>query len=236
VEPLLAIDELRYARVTATDPDERNFALHIPELRLYPGQAAGVVGPSGCGKSTLVDLLALLRRPAKVARFTFLEHDIARVGAQCDFSACTAIRARHIGVVLQTGGLLPSLPVWENILISQRLLGLPDPVLAKSLIATLDIEGLERRLPAQLSIGQRQRVAIARALAHSPALVIADEPTASLGVEHASAALELLKSLTTKYGAGLIVVSHDAELLERKGLEVWRCCVNRGITTIVVPK
>ena len=236
MEPLLAIDELTYARTTATEPDERYFSLQVPQLRLFPGQAVGVVGPSGCGKSTLVDLLALLRRPGKVARFAFLEHDLARVWEQNDLGACTAIRARHIGVVLQTGGLLPSLSVWENIVISQRLLGRHDSVLAKRLIEVLDIGGLDKRLPAQLSIGQRQRVAIARALAHGPALVIADEPTASLGVEHARAALELLKSLTSEFGAGLIVVSHDAELLERRGLQIWRCSADRGVTIVSCPQ
>jgi subfamily B ATP-binding cassette protein MsbA len=78
----------------------------------------------------------------------------------------------------------------------------------------------------RLSGGQRQRVAIARALAHRPALVLADEPTASLGIEHAPAALDLLLSLARGSGAALVIVSHDVELLRAKGVPLRRCAVH----------
>jgi putative ABC transport system ATP-binding protein len=152
--------------------------------------------------------------------------DIAALWDRRDVDACTALRARHVGVVLQTGGLLPSLPVRENVLVGQRLLGRVDEAWADELLAALGLAVLARRLPAQISIGQRQRVAIARALAHRPSLLLADEPTASLGIEHAPAALDLLLSLARDSGTAVLIVSHDIELLRAKRVPLRRCVVH----------
>ena len=199
------------------------FAIAVPALRLQRGEVLGIVGPSGCGKSTLIDLLALLRRPAAVQHFRLQGHDVAALWQRGDVAACTALRAHHVGVVLQTGGLLPSLPVRDNVMLSQQLLGRPDPAWADALLAALDLRALGGRLPGQLSIGQRQRVAVARALAHRPALVLADEPTASLGLDHGPAALDLLLALARDSGAALVLVSHDVPLLQRKGVPLRAC-------------
>jgi len=219
---VLHVEGLRYRRAARAD-GETPFALGVEALSLLPGQAVAVVGPSGCGKSTLIDLLALLRRPTQAARFELDGVDVAALWRRGAVAACTALRAARIGVVLQTGGLLPSLCVRENVLLSQRLLGRADAGWAESLLAALDLAALGARLPAALSIGQRQRVAIARALAHRPALVLADEPTAALGIEHAPAALDLLLALARGGGAALLIVSHDLPLLRAKGVPLRRC-------------
>jgi putative ABC transport system ATP-binding protein len=222
---VLQVEGLRYQRPD-TGGAGSGFAIEVDALRLAPGQVVGVVGPSGCGKSTLIDLLALLRQPTRVRRFVLQDADIAALWQRRDVDACTALRAANVGVVLQTGGLLPSLPVRENVLLAQRLLGLDDPAWVDSLLAALDLGALGARLPAQLSIGQRQRVAIARALAHRPPLVLADEPTASLGIDHAPAALDLLLSLARDSGAALLIVSHDIALLRDKQVPLRRCAVH----------
>ncbi|KQP11870.1 ABC transporter ATP-binding protein [Pseudorhodoferax sp. Leaf267] len=211
---------------------DAGFAMQVDALSLAAGEVVGVVGPSGCGKSTLIDLLALLRRPTEVGRLEITGVDAAALWRSGTPDACTALRARHIGIVLQTGGLLPSLSVRENILLSQRLLGRLDLGWADALLARLDLAGLGQRLPAQLSIGQRQRVAIARALAHRPQLVLADEPTASLGVDHAPAALDLLLSLAATSGAALLLVSHDLALLRAKGVPLRHCSVQAGVVRL----
>ena len=189
---------------SASASADDGFAIAVPALRLQRGEVLGIVGPSGCGKSTLIDLLALLRRPAAVQRFRLQGHDVA---------ACTALRAHHVGVVLQTGGLLPSLPVRDNVMLSQQLLGRPDAAWADALLAALDLRALGGRLPGQLSIGQRQRVAIARALAHRPALVLADEPTSALDWENGQKVMELLRDAAHERAASIPVVSPDHRLL-----------------------
>ena len=173
-----------------------------------------------------------LRKPGAVQRFELMGHDVAALWRRGNTNACTALRAAHVGVVLQTGGLLPSLPVRENAALSQRLLGRPDPEWIDHLLAGLDLAQLADRMPSQLSIGQRQRVAIARALAHRPALVLADEPTASLGIDHGPAALDLLLNLARDSQAALLIVSHDIELLRRKGVPLIACQLVDGVVVV----
>jgi putative ABC transport system ATP-binding protein len=230
---LLRVSDLSFARPTTGG--ERGFRLEVDSLTLSAAQAVAVTGPSGCGKSTLIDLLALLRRPAHVERFEFAGHDIARLWASEGANACAAVRARHIGVVLQTGGLIASLPVWENVTLPQALLGEVDDERCEALLRALDLAALKQRLPAQLSIGQRQRVAIARALSHRPALVLADEPTAALGREHAHAAMDLLLTLTREAGAALLIVSHDTALLDAHEVPFLSCACIGDMTRVEAP-
>jgi putative ABC transport system ATP-binding protein len=229
-DELLRVSGLAFER--AATGGERGFRLEVDSLDLSAAQAVAVSGPSGCGKSTLIDLLALLRRPANVERFVFAGHDIAGLWAAEGANACAGVRARHIGVVLQTGGLLASLPVWENVTLPQALMGEADEAWCRELLRALDLVSLEHRLPVQLSIGQRQRVAIARALSHRPALVLADEPTAALGREHAHAALNLLLTLTREAGAALLIASHDTALLHAHHVPLLECVSVAGVTRI----
>jgi putative ABC transport system ATP-binding protein len=218
---VLQLEGLRYQRA-----GDGAFAIEVEALSLAGGEVVGIVGPSGCGKSTLIDIVALLRQPSRVQRFELHANDVAALWQARDVDACTALRAMHIGVVLQTGGLLPSLSVLENIRLAQRLLGRPDEPWVEHLLGALDLRGLGQRLPAQLSIGQRQRVAIARALSHRPSLLLADEPTASLGLDHAPAALDLLLALARDSGTALLIVSHDLALLRAKNVPLRACAVH----------
>jgi putative ABC transport system ATP-binding protein len=225
--PTLRVEGLRYQRPGGAAADS-GFAIEVGSLQVSAGEALGVVGPSGCGKSTLVDLLALLRRPSAVARFELAGHDVGALWRDDDVDACTALRARHVGVVLQTGGLLPSLGLRDNVMLAQRLLGQPDGAWVDHLLDRLELGALAARRPAQLSIGQRQRAAIARAVAHRPALVLADEPTAALGVEHAPAAIRLLLAVAQEGGSALVIVSHDLALLQAHGVPLRHCVLHAG--------
>jgi putative ABC transport system ATP-binding protein len=229
-DALLSLSGVAFERPAAGG--EPGFRLEVGALELSHAEALAVTGPSGCGKSTLIDLLALLRRPASAERFEFGGRDIAQLWKTQGANACAAIRARQIGVVLQTGGLIASLPVWENVTLPQELVGELDADWCHELLRVLDLLSLEHRLPSQLSIGQRQRVAIARALSHRPTLVLADEPTAALGREHAHAALGLLVALTRESGAALLIASHDTALLNAHGVPRIECVSAADVTRI----
>jgi putative ABC transport system ATP-binding protein len=195
------------------------FALVIESLVLARHGLTAVIGPSGCGKSTLLDLLAITVRPDVAEDFTFnaarsAPFDVrAAWRARGDDADLAALRRRHIGYVLQTGGLLPFLTVRDNIMLTLRSNGAADPRRVEELAERLGIDGQLKRHPRDLSIGQRQRVAIARAVAHRPELVVADEPTSALDPENARLVIRLLLDEAKNAGAALVVATHDPELL-----------------------
>ena len=104
----------------------QRYSLVIPALHLRAGEQVAIVGPSGCGKSTLLDLLALVLAPDQVDRFEFNQADIGGLWRADRQTALAELRSRHLGYVLQTGGLLGFLDVRSNIALSRQLLGLKD--------------------------------------------------------------------------------------------------------------
>ena len=187
-------------------------ALDDVTLDVAGGTSLAVVGPSGCGKSTLLGLLGGLALPTTGS---------VRVGADV-ISAMSdqqraAFRRRTVGFVWQDDNLLPFLTVAENLALQSALVpghrgdgsGVPQ------LIARLGLDDEADRLPDQLSGGQRQRVAIARAIAHSPALLLADEPTGALDSRNVAVVIDLLLEVGHELGATLIVVTHDPAVAGR---------------------
>ncbi|WP_198372750.1 ABC transporter ATP-binding protein [Roseomonas rosulenta] len=203
--------------------DAAPFALEVPAFDLDEGEALALAGPSGSGKSTLLMMLALAAPPDAAERFVFAGQDIARHWRAGRRDALAELRARRVGVVPQTGGLLSYLSVEGNIALTQRIAGRPDVRRVRLLAEELGIAAQLGKRPAELSVGQRQRVAIARALAHRPALVLADEPTASVHPELADAVLALLKRECAAAGAALLVATHDPDRAARAGYPVLAC-------------
>lgn len=201
------------------------FQLRVPELGIARGEKVGLVGPSGCGKSTLLDMLAMVLRPTGMERFEFCPDDgeptdLAAIWNRRRLNQLSDLRKRHVGYVLQTGGLLPFLSVRDNIDLSRRLSSMPDDGSVEALAEALEIDGQLSKLPGMLSVGERQRVAIARALAHDPAVVIADEPTASLDPGVAQTLMTLFLRLAENGGFTVIVASHDSDFVRDLGLRV----------------
>jgi putative ABC transport system ATP-binding protein len=198
------------------------FELRIDALDLDAGERIALVGESGSGKSTLLDLVALASRPDDAERFHIAADgetaDIADLWSDDASDMLAGLRARHIGYVPQTGGLFAFLSVFDNIDLPRRLLGLADDGTSAALAERLGVADQLRKKPAALSVGQRQRVAIARALAHGPALVLADEPTASVDPATADIVTELLLEQVEAHGATLLLASHDWARVERLGL------------------
>lgn len=198
------------------------FELEIPLFKVQAGERIALVGPSGCGKSTLMDLLVFSMRPTSSHRFLFQpqtnsQADIGALWHEGAVDSLGDLRKHNIGVVLQTGGLLPFLTAGENIHLPRRLTGQMDDDVINTVIDRLGIRHLLEKKPGKLSMGERQRTSIARALAHDPILVVADEPTASLDEETAAETMSLLTDLVERLGVTLILSTHDTRLVERYG-------------------
>jgi len=205
--------------------ERERFSLFIEAFDVLRGEAIALAGPSGSGKSTIMNLLALARRPAKVGQFHFFRrhgegYDIGALWDGGDDDGLTAIRAAHLGYVLQQGGLLPYLSVRQNIALGQSILGERDRQRVEDVAGRLEIGKLLDRAPAALSVGQRQRAAIARALVHRPDLVLADEPTASVHPSIAAEILGLLVEQCIEEATTVVVATHDPELADRKGFVI----------------
>lgn len=217
---------------------DRSFELTAERLAVPVGGAVAFVGPSGSGKSTLIDLLAMTLRPDGAQRFVFSDPaqgraiDVMALWRRRRLDRLGRLRARHFGYVMQTGGLLPFLSVYENIALPQKLRGRHLPGRIWQLADRLGIAGLMSAAPAKLSVGQRQRVAIARALAHDPDIVLADEPTASLDPVAADAALNLFIRLVGHSKSALVIATHDRALVSRFDLPIIEArTVRQGIVT-----
>jgi putative ABC transport system ATP-binding protein len=192
------------------------FELRVPELTIGRGEVALLKGPSGCGKSTLLDLLALALRPDGAEAFIFrpahrAPTDLLGRWQREDLDGLGQLRGSHIGYVLQTGGLLSFLTARENIALPCRLLGQVSAGGLERLAERLGIAAHLDKRPDQLSVGERQRVAIARAMIHSPDVILADEPTASVDPVNAGAILELLLTLVQHTGVTTVIASHNWE-------------------------
>lgn len=175
------------------------------------GERLCLTGGSGSGKSTLLSIVAGLLVPTSGAvRLNAL--DVFTLGeAERD-----RLRARHIGCVFQTFNLLQGLSALENLTLAQRFAGVAAGrarARAEQLLEQLGLAQRASARPSELSVGEQQRVAIARAVSNSPGLVLADEPTASLDDESASAAIDLLLEACRE--STLIVATHDQRLASR---------------------
>ncbi len=140
------------------------------DLEVPDGQFVSIVGPSGCGKSTLLSLVAGLRQPTSGT-------------VLCDGEPVTAPIPRKIGMVFQEANLLPWLSAIDNVAFPLKLRGVPRRARREAAARMLELTGLrgfEDRLPHQLSGGMKQRVSIARGLVQDPAVLLMDEPFASL--------------------------------------------------------
>ena len=210
---MLHIQELAVHRGQGTQQHK----VKLTELQLQPGQVLAITGPSGCGKSTLLECIGLLLRPDSVKQYRLgrEQRDITALLASHNDHELAAIRARHLGFMLQSGGLLPFLTVAENIQLPRQLLGLPaQSERINHGLDCLKVSHLVNKHPKALSIGERQRIAFIRAMAHEPDILLADEPTAALDPHSAHALFELFLSLVAELQLGALVVSHDWNLLQ----------------------
>lgn len=188
----------------------RRRILDVPVFELEKGGQAALEGDSGSGKTTFLHVIAGLLTPDG-GRVLLDGEDMASLPEP----ARDRLRARRVGYVFQAFNLLQGLTALENVLLAQSFGRGVDEVFARALLAEVGLKGHLDHRPRQLSAGQQQRVALARALSNRPALVLADEPTASLDPDRAASSLALLKKLCEENGAALLLASHDREALAR---------------------
>jgi putative ABC transport system ATP-binding protein len=183
--------------------------LHDVNAVFAKGEAVAILGRSGTGKSTLLNLVSGIDR-ADSGAIWLDGRDLTALSER----ERTLFRRRNIGFVFQFFNMIPTLTVWENVILPLELKGTSAQEIQQRSEWLLDEVGLlDRRdaFPDRLSGGEQQRVAIARALVHNPLLVLADEPTGNLDNTTGRQVLTLLDRLTRQAGKNLILVTHSRD-------------------------
>ena len=179
-------------------------------VEIKRGEFIALVGPSGSGKTTMLAMLAALLSPTN-GQILIDGQDLSDL----DEKERTSFRKKNIGFTFQANNLVPYLNALENVELMLKLNNKLDKngkAMAKDMLSLLGLEDRLDNLPSQLSGGQKQRVAIARALVHDPAVVLADEPTASLDTERAFQVVETFASLIHDQNRAGIMVTHDLRM------------------------
>ncbi|MCI9076648.1 MAG: ABC transporter ATP-binding protein [Dorea sp.] len=180
-------------------------AVDHTSLNIEHGKFTAIVGRSGSGKSTLLHMIGGLDRPDSGKVF---------IGGKDIFALkdnrLAQFRRKKIGFIFQDFNLIPSLNVWENIVLP---LGLDGRKVRQEdiekLLVQLGLQDKRRAMPGTLSGGQKQRTAIARAVAANPAIICADEPTGNLDSQSELEVVNLLKKCVADYGQTLVMITHD---------------------------
>ncbi|MGB8323920.1 MAG: ABC transporter ATP-binding protein [Candidatus Acidiferrum sp.] len=182
-------------------------ALRTISLDVEPGGLVALVGRSGCGKSTLLHLAGAMDFPTSGEVLIDGQQTTGLNDAQQ-----TKIRREKVGFVFQSFQLIHTLTVLENVELPLLLAGKSDSRRdALQRLSWVELDALAERYPHQLSGGQMQRVAIARALAHSPRILLADEPTGNLDTTTGGLILQLLLRLTREQKTATIMATHSME-------------------------
>jgi putative ABC transport system ATP-binding protein len=181
-------------------------ALRLGEWNVAQGERWLVLGPSGCGKTTLLHIVAGLVRPSE-GQVEVSGENLGRL----DAPRLDRWRGTTVGIVLQALHLLKHLSVRDNLRLAQYLAQVPqDDARIADTLGALGVGQKAERRPSELSQGEQQRVAIARAVVNRPKLLLADEPTANLDDAAAGKVVDLLSEQAARYGATLVVATHDA--------------------------
>ena len=204
-----AVIGVRELTKTFEEGGQRVDVLKGVSMEVAPGEVVALEGPSGSGKTTLLSIMGCILTP------TGGEVQVAGRRVDGRPAALREVRRRSIGFVFQQYNLFPALTAHENVEYALNVKGIGGRRAHQEARATLERVGLSDRLaflPRDLSGGQKQRVAVARALAGSPAVLLADEPTANLDTATGAEVLELFRDLARREGKGVVIVTHDPKV------------------------
>jgi putative ABC transport system ATP-binding protein len=183
-------------------------AVDTVSLSVEQGSFVGLIGPSGSGKSSLMYLLSGLKRPTR-GTVAFEGRDYRQITTP----GLMRLRRQRYGFVFQQHFLINYLNALENVMVGAVQRNHEVVAYAQELLRRVGLGDKLRQRPYQLSIGERQRVAVARALVHRPAIVFADEPTASLDQATGREVINLLVDYRRRAGGSVVVVTHDPAML-----------------------
>lgn len=205
---------LEFKNVTKSyqDGNKEIEALKQTNFKIEEGQFIAIIGPSGSGKSTFLTLAGGLQTPSK-GQIIINGKDYTNLSEK----ERSKLRFNDIGFVLQASNLVPFLTAKQQLELVDRINKKRKQTLQdqKSLFKELGIDHLENKLPKDLSGGERQRLAIARALYNNPAIILADEPTASLDSDRAFEVVDLLSKECKEKNKSIIMVTHDNRMIEK---------------------
>jgi lipoprotein-releasing system ATP-binding protein len=183
------------------------------DFQMQAGELVGVYGASGSGKSTLLHILGGLDS----ANQGFVQFEGQELRKLTEIQLAH-LRNKRIGFVFQFYYLLPEFSALENVLLPGMIGGLRKGEAKERAHQALQELGMEHRaghMPHELSGGEQQRVALARAVVMKPKLILADEPTGNLDRETGEKVFNYLLQLNREHKMGMIIVSHNAELLKQ---------------------
>ena len=205
---------LEFINVTKSyqDGNKEIEALKETNFKIEEGKFIAIIGPSGSGKSTFLTLAGGLQTPSK-GQIIINGKDYTNLSEK----ERSKLRFNDIGFVLQASNLVPFLTAKQQLELVDRINKKRKQTLQnqKSLFKELGIDHLENKLPKDLSGGERQRLAIARALYNNPAIILADEPTASLDSDRAFEVVDLLLKECKEKNKSIIMVTHDNRMIEK---------------------
>ena len=183
-------------------------AIDNVNLSIRKGEFVAIVGKSGSGKSTLLHMLGWLDNPTSGDVIV----DGQNIGKMKE-NDLAIFRRKNIGFIFQYYNLIPSINVWENVVLPIGLDGQKvDKDFVNEVLQVLGVDGKKDSLPATLSGGQQQRVAIARAIVTKPAIIFADEPTGNLDSKTEAEVIKLLKLSAKKYDQTIVMITHDENI------------------------
>ena len=179
-------------------------------LNVEKGETIAILGSSGSGKSTLLNLIAGIDLPDQGE----VRIDGKSLGQMSEKNR-TLLRRRTMGFVFQSFNLIPTLNVYENLMLPLELNQISkNSGIISQMLEALGLKGREESHPDRLSGGEQQRVAIARALMHQPSLLLADEPTGNLDAETSQETLKLINHLVHRSRTTMIMATHSQEVIE----------------------
>lgn len=185
-------------------------AVDHTNLSIERGKFTAIVGRSGSGKSTLLQLIGGLDRPDSGSVIIDGKNIFELNGNQL-----AVFRRKKIGFIFQDFNLIPSLNVWENVVLPIGLDGRKvDEAKVTEILNTIGLLEKRHAMPNTLSGGQKQRVAIARALASSPSIILADEPTGNLDSKTELEVMGVLKKCVKDYNQTLVMITHDETIAQ----------------------